>query len=665
MTSLPTDAAILAPIVFVAWLSAACINLASGWRETSAVGGSWWRLLWVSGTLGLLGILPVAAGAAVAFQGHDAQPRLDFMIVATLVALYSCALSMQPPVWLQGTRERLPRVEDPAFLARVADLAGRMGVAVPFMRMLPSASGSQSAMAWVGTLQAPQLVVTDGILRRLSSAECDAIVAHELGHVANGSLWLLAAVVPAGSAVATIASAFLPPMAALGFGLAFLVGLRRLVSRPVELDCDRRAAQAIGFRETIAALAKIHAVNPLPNTGLVSQWTFATATHPSRDVRLAALTAGAPEDDRSATSISFEALQRHRLASRVALTIWFLVLAGTPWLVLAFPNSLLASLPIWIVAATPTLLILLVQRRQIAMTRRRLGRRWGWQPVLIALAFILAHALLFLASTRVVADAFPGWDFGKVIALAMAALILADLTGSLIWLYRSSRKTKLRTKVAQAIQVHDFPRAIEIGKAAGRRLERDPLTRYNVALAQAVCGDRAVAMTELERLWQEKPGLPLAALLLGNLLLDADRAEQALSVSQETIARLPDDPSPQVIAARALRRLGCLHDAEVACWRARQLAPDDGSTIALSAALALDRSELTRAQSEVELAQHKAPGDCFVLAVAAEIALSTQALDSARALVAQTLETIRTNPLIFLSVEAAHLEQVLSEIADC
>jgi len=101
-----------------------------------------------------------------------------------------------------------------------------------------------------------------------------------------------------------IASAFLPASIAVPFGMALFVGLKRLVSRPYELDCDRRAARAIGFRETAAALAKIHAVHPIRNSGLLSLLVYATATHPSREIRLAALRDAAPVTDRPDIDLS-------------------------------------------------------------------------------------------------------------------------------------------------------------------------------------------------------------------------------------------------------------------------------------------------------------------------------------------------------------------------
>lgn len=81
------------------------------------------------------------------------------------------------------------------------------------------------------------------------------VVAHELGHVANGSLWLMTAVIPVAGAITTGVIVFVPLTFAIPFGLVLVTGLRRIVNRPLEIDADRRAARAIGFRETGAGRA--------------------------------------------------------------------------------------------------------------------------------------------------------------------------------------------------------------------------------------------------------------------------------------------------------------------------------------------------------------------------------------------------------------------------
>ncbi len=89
-----------------------------------------------------------------------------------------------------------------------------------------------------GTLPAPQLVVTDGILQRLSSAESDAIVAHELAHIANGSLWFLYGIFPAACAVTTGLWPFFPWPFASAFGVALTSGLYRLIGLTAALALD-------------------------------------------------------------------------------------------------------------------------------------------------------------------------------------------------------------------------------------------------------------------------------------------------------------------------------------------------------------------------------------------------------------------------------------------
>ena len=107
-----------------------------------------------------------------------------------------------------------------------------MHISVPLLRLFHSMSGSQQIMAYVGTLQAPQIVVTDGCLNRLPSDECDAIVAHELAHIANGSLFIFVSVLPVAGALTTAIAFSLPLSVAAIFGYALVTGFYRFVSRP-------------------------------------------------------------------------------------------------------------------------------------------------------------------------------------------------------------------------------------------------------------------------------------------------------------------------------------------------------------------------------------------------------------------------------------------------
>src|SRR5262245_56000230 len=220
----PTIAGLL---VVVAWAIAVICNVAVGWNQKVEASGKLARFVWVVLCLALIEILPLVVWAVLTSAHGGQVDQLPMAGILTFVSLILTLPYLMPPVRLRGTKEKLPLVRDPPLLARFADLAEKMRVSTPVVRLWPSLSSSQQALAFAGTIQAPQLVVTDGILRRLQPVERDAIVAHELAHLANGSLWLLAAVVPASCTVAVAASFYLPVSIALPLGLAFMVGFKR------------------------------------------------------------------------------------------------------------------------------------------------------------------------------------------------------------------------------------------------------------------------------------------------------------------------------------------------------------------------------------------------------------------------------------------------------
>jgi hypothetical protein len=522
-------------------------------------------------------------------------------------------------------------------------------------------------MAFAGTIQAPQLVVTDGILRRLATAERDAIVAHELAHIANGSLWVLATVLPVSCAAATLASAFVPQSIVWPFSLAFLVGLRRLVSRPYEIDCDRRAARAIGFRDTTAALAKIHAVHPIRNSGLLSLLVYATATHPSREIRLAALRAAAPESDRPAIELSEPRIRWQRRLTIAALIVWLATVSGTMTAAILKPQLEwlaipLWPIPLWTVALAPLALMVLAQRKRLAIARKRMGQRSVSKGVLSLVLGVLAGLALAFQPQISRFLAGPGESGSPLLhGFLVLSLLLAVALLSGGWLIWTQKRRKLRHAVAVAFQVHDFRRVVELGRQSPKVVSRDHILRYNVALARAICDDRPAAISMLEGLWQEKPSFPLTAFILCQLLLDGDQPERALAIAQSIVERLPRDAGTHVLEARVRRRLGQLGTAQAACDRLLALEPEQGIGYGISAAIALDRGNLTRAQELIALALAASPGEAYLLVIHAEIALQAEPLEAARAAVEHAFSVVRTNPLVFLQTDLSRLEQKLWE----
>jgi Zn-dependent protease with chaperone function/Flp pilus assembly protein TadD len=644
-------------VVLAVWVVAAICNITVGWGQKVEGSGSLGRLLWVAAGLGVIEVLPLAVWATFAMMQNGARDQILIALGMTFISLVLALRYLGPPVRLRGTREKLPRVDDPQFLARVAELAGKMHVPVPIVRLWPSLTSSQQALAFAGTIQAPQLVVTDGILRRLAPAERDAIVAHELAHIANGSLWSLAAVVPVSCAVATAASLFLPQSFVWPLGFAFLVGLKRLVSRPYEYDCDRCAARAIGFRETTAALAKIHAVHPIRNSGLLSLLVYATTTHPSREMRLAALRDAAPDADRPEIELSAATIRWQRRATAAALVTWIAALSGTLAAALWRPQLWWLSVPLWTVALTPIALLVLAQRRQVSLARKRMGRSRVW-----IVGFVLGMPIALSVG---VLNAFPEWTDRMPLLRTIPGAVAASMGLCwLVWLLWTHSRRRLRRDVVLAFQVHDFRRALALAESQPRVVARDHVLRYNMALARAVCGDRAAAIAELEQLWRDRPRFPMTALALGQLLLDAERPGQALEVARQVAESLPGDPTPPFLESAALRRLGRLDEAQAACDRALDMEPEDGTVLALHAALAHDRGDLHRAAESIAKALAFAPGAGYVMAVRAELALQVQPLEKARAAVEEAVEAVRTNPFAFLASDVMRLRQSLATHED-
>jgi len=647
-------------VVIVAWILLTFTNIAVGRAQTAEAAGSVVRLLWVATALGLLEALPLAVWATLA-ACHVTAEGLGWLAGGlTVLCLIGTLTILQPPVRMRAKGMTLPRVKDGEFLKRVAELANQMHVPVPVVRLWASTSGTQQALAFAGTIQAPQLVVTDGILTRLAPLERDAIVAHELGHIANGSLWLATSVVPVSCALATAVSAWFGLSIAVPFGLALGMGLRRIVSRPLEFDADRRAALAIGFRETTAALTKIHAVHPLGTSGLLPLLVYATATHPSLEMRLWSLNAA----DSKGGHFPFEpcpgTIRRHQLAARAAFALWLLVLVGTLVAAAWVPQISFPATALWIVTFIPTALVTMAQRRQVSLANRRLGRR----PVRTALAVMALLALPVLGyfpdETSWLLSSL-GWfndsEYFLFFPLLLAGVGLIGASS----LKRVQETQKLRGAIVVAYQMHDFPRVLEIGRSAPAVVARDPFLRYHIAFARAISGDCPAAIAELQRLWQDRPDFALTAFTLTSLLLDADLAEQALVVAQDLARRLPDDADAHVLAARALRRLGRREESRGACERALQIDPRNGKARAVAAANEVDAGEYIEAGRSIAQALELSPGEPYALLVQAEIALRTQPFNNPRAAVEEARATIRANPLAFFHADVMRLERALAD----
>jgi len=260
----------------------------------------------LSGFLVVLGSLFGRGGAAIG------------LVLAAVMNIGSYWFSAKIALKMSGARP-LSRAEAPELYAMVERLAGQSDLPMPTLHIIPSeqpnafATGRNPAHAAVA--------VTEGILKTLTPAELEGVLAHELAHVQNRDILTT-------SVAATIAGSisFLATMARWGAmfgggddddGGPGIVGLlvasivapiaalivQMAISRSRELAADRRGAEMSHHPENLAsALKRIEAgthrvpmrVNPSasplfivnPLGGALKRGARLFMTHPSTEERV-------------------------------------------------------------------------------------------------------------------------------------------------------------------------------------------------------------------------------------------------------------------------------------------------------------------------------------------------------------------------------------------
>lgn len=245
-------------------------------------------------------------------------------LMACAVNFFSYWFSDKIVLKMYGARE-ISEHDHPAFYGMVRGLALKAGLPMPRVYIIPS--DSSNAFATGRNPQHAAVAATEGILRILSPAELEGVMAHELAHVQNrdilvgtiaatfagaismiGNMLQWGALLGAGrrddeqgsgGLIGSLAMAIIAPIAAMLIQMA--------VSRSREYLADESGARICGNPLALAnALRKLHAashmlpmtearpasahmfiVNPLTVGGLMSLFS----THPPMEERIARLEA--------------------------------------------------------------------------------------------------------------------------------------------------------------------------------------------------------------------------------------------------------------------------------------------------------------------------------------------------------------------------------------
>jgi Flp pilus assembly protein TadD len=561
-------------------------------------------------------------------------------------------MALGRPVRLACRKGALPLVEDAAFLARVAELAARMGLPTPVVRMVTSLGGEQQALAFAGGLTAPSVVVTDGILHRLDADERDAVVAHELAHHANGSIWWLVGVATVANSAAIAFGPLVPESVTFLLAFAVRVGLYRFVSRYFERDCDRRAAEVLGFRNCCSALRKIHAVHPLRNEGWLSVLIYATATHPSVIERLHWLWRAAPAHDRPDVEWSVADYRRRRISAILAGVLWSgLVVAAVVQSMVdgssVWPSVVLAGLAVGV-----PLLPLLGTLGQLRRNRRRAPT--GQWKRLAPLAVGAAGVGVFYAGSEILTfeDGVADW-----FTWLMLLITAGGLGSGLLLLAAGTPKyvPRLRNELLSALHDHDFARAARLGLDNARRMMKVPDFRHNTAVAIALSGDYPRGLAELKSNFRDHPKFVQSLLTQSAFWCEQGNFVQALDLARQAGERLPADPEPLIRKAWALRQLGRAEEAEAAARRALAIDAGEAGPHLILAALAIDRGDEQNARDELALAERLSPGTAFGRLIEAEAALRFDSPQAATVAIERAAAAAKANPFAVIDRQVALL----------
>lgn len=638
------------------------VALAVGKRQHAEGRGTRLRLFLVASAVGLLASLPVFLwnGLVLAKLGWNVEPTVAFSTAALAFFLGFLGFLAPPGLPLDGKSPSFPVATDRDLLARVAALAKTLGLAPPVVRLAPTVL--RDVQAYAGGLPAPSLVLADGAVTRLEPKELDAIVAHELGHVATGSLWFLPLVGVLAAVGATIASARVHWSVAYGLFLALLVGLRRVVGWPTELACDAAGQRCVGSQDTLRALEKLHAAHRIKGERLATRLARAVATHPPRSIRIAAIARRASPEERERIAVDASALRGDRLVSVLACALWLSSVGAS----VALGTKGAPHVVSWAIAGglgalclAPYVLLRRALGRQIRREQARLGvaraRRWPAFFVLAGLGLVVAALVQTgdLPGGRVDPSPEQIYRIFACFVGGIGALIL----GSALNMKKAERE--LLKQVGQTLQRREFAAARKLLEQKPAVVASSLLLRFLQGYVLELSRDHAAALATLEALAAEKKHFPAATLLLGKLLR-RDDPTRSLALARELEASLPGDPVGPYAVARAARQLGDRATAEAALERGLALEPEDGGLLALAAELAQDRGETERARELIARALEHSPGEVPALLARARLSIETGPREQAAADVEAAAKGVASDPFALLEGELDELRARLA-----
>ncbi|GAA6130332.1 protease HtpX [Halopseudomonas sabulinigri] len=264
---------------------------------------------------------------------HDGQGGMNLqalLIFCAVIGFAGSFVSLFLSKWMAKRSTGARVIEQPQtqqekwLVSTVEELARTAGIGMPEVAIFPSRAPNAFATGW--NKNSSLVAVSEGMLQRFSPAEVKAVMAHEIGHVANGDMITL-------TLIQGVVNTFVMFFARIignfvdravfknegsGPGIGYFVAtifaelvlgiLASIIvmwfSRQREFRADAASAQLVGAGAMIAALEHLKAEQGIPvelpgemtafgiNGSLKHGLAGLLMSHPPLDERIAALRAG-------------------------------------------------------------------------------------------------------------------------------------------------------------------------------------------------------------------------------------------------------------------------------------------------------------------------------------------------------------------------------------
>lgn len=255
-----------------------------------------------------IALILAGIGAAVLVGLQRRLPRLWWLAGAGAVVLYAAVSSWLAPVVLAPVFNDFEPLPEGSVRREVLDLADRAGVEVGEVLRVDASRRSTALNAYVdGIGSSKRVVLYDNLLERADRTELEAVVAHELGHVAHRDIprgiLFVALVAPLGMLTVAFAGGALArrsdaetgtPSALPAYALtltvvAFGLGLAgNQLSRGVEASADAFALDLTGDPQGMIDLQRRLALTNLSDPDPSGPLDAVLRTHPSTVERIGA-----------------------------------------------------------------------------------------------------------------------------------------------------------------------------------------------------------------------------------------------------------------------------------------------------------------------------------------------------------------------------------------